>query len=90
VDESLLKPRETIDPYLFEISHIIRKYIQKHMGMESFEKEFRWAEKLSRKVDDFIGQIDNEDCEYAADLVEKIRKSIEAREVKNEIQAKKT
>jgi hypothetical protein len=79
VSETLLKPRETIDPYLFEISHLIRKHIKQFIGTESFEKEFRWAEKLSRKVDDFIGQIDSEDCEYAIELVEKIRKSIEAR-----------
>lgn len=83
VDNSLLKPRETIEPYLFEMSYLIRKHRQQFIGTENFEKEFRWSEKLSKKVDDFIAQIDNEDCEYAIELLEKIRKSIKIRNETN-------
>lgn len=83
VDESLLVPRQTIDPYLFQIGHLIRGHIKSFVGTDDFEKELKWAEKVGRKVDEFISKIGHEDCEYAADLVEKVRKAIYKRTDEN-------
>lgn len=73
VDGKLLVPRETIEPYLFEISKLMREYIHQFTGKDNFEKELKWIERLGKKVDDFIEKIDYEDCEYAIDLVKKVK-----------------
>lgn len=79
VDESLLRPRETIDPYLFEIGQAMRSHIKQFVGSEMFDKELKWVEKIGKKVDEFIGEIGHEDVEYAAELVGKVKASIKKR-----------
>ena len=79
VDESLLVPRETIEPHLFEISDLLRTHIKQFVGQDGFDRELKWIDKVAHKVDEFIGKIDAEDIEYAKDLVEKVKRAIERR-----------
>lgn len=79
VDESLLGPRETIEPHIFEISHLIRGHIKQFVGKDNFDRELKWAEKVGKKADEFLKNIGHEDVEYASELVSKIKRSIEKR-----------
>lgn len=79
IENIAFEPRETIEPYLFEISSNIRLYIKSKLEKPDFEKEFRWAEKVAAKVDNLILQIDIDDCEYVKDLVKKVNLAINKR-----------
>lgn len=79
IDVSELETRETIESHLFEISQMIREHIKSFVGMDDFQKELRWVEKVGAKVDDFLTQISHEDCECAEELVKKVKASIKKR-----------
>jgi len=72
-------PMKTIEPYLFDISESMRKYIKQFAREEYFEKEFKWIERVGEKADEFISNIGYEDWEYAKELSEKIIRSINKR-----------
>jgi len=77
------EPVKNIEPFLFEISDVLRNYMRRFIGTESFDKELKWMEKVATKVDGFLTNIGYEDWEYAQELCEKVKKS-----VKNRIRSK--
>ena len=78
-------PQKTIEPYLLEIGNSIRGYIKKFIRTSSFEKEFKWTQKVGEKVDEFLSNIGHEDWEYAKNLADKVKKSISKRNKNGEL-----
>lgn len=74
-------PSKTIELYIIDTSNAIREHIKRFIGLDSFEKEFRWAEKISKRLDEYLGRIGYEDWEDAMKLrdiiLRKIRKRLE-------------
>jgi len=70
---------KTIEPYLFDISAVMRNHITRFAGSKNFKKELKWIEKVGAKVDEFLSNVGHEDWEYAKDLSEKVMKSINNR-----------
>lgn len=73
---SILEPIKTIEPFLFEISKVLRNYTKLFIDTPEFDIEFKWIEKVSAKVDEFLSNIGYEDWEYAEELCEKVKNSI--------------
>ena len=73
------EPIKTIIPYLFEISFALRNYIKLFINTGSFDKEFKWMEKVAKKTDEFLSNIGHEDWEYAEELADKIKQIIKNR-----------
>jgi hypothetical protein len=72
-------PNKTIDPFLFEISIILRNHIHSYKGKQEFDKELKWIEKVSAKVDELVNNIGYEDWEYVRDMRDSVKKSIDKR-----------
>lgn len=70
---------KTIEPFLFEMSAIIRNYIKMFVGTEDFDDELIWVEKIAAKIDSFLLKIGHEDWEYASELCDKVHKKIKDR-----------
>jgi hypothetical protein len=70
---------KTIEPFLFKISTAMRNYIKMFVGTENLNKELKWMERLSKKVDEFLSTIGYEDWEYAKEICEKTQKAIKNR-----------
>ena len=76
-------PNKTVDPYILQISELLRNYIRRFIDSDNFHKELRWMERVGAKADLFLANIGYEDWEYAKELCEKIEKA-----VKNRLRAK--
>jgi hypothetical protein len=73
---------KTIEPYIFNISFLLRDYINHFSNSSLFEKEMKWIDKVSEKVDEYLSNIGYEDWEYAKELLDKIKKVIDNRKLK--------
>ncbi|MFA5048424.1 MAG: CHC2 zinc finger domain-containing protein [Patescibacteria group bacterium] len=74
-----MEPIKSIEPFLFEISSLLRNYIKLFINTPKFEEEFKWMEKVSKRVDEFLLTIGHEDWEYVKDLCESVQRSIKTR-----------
>lgn len=72
-------PIKTIDPFILEMSALIRNYIMKYIDTDDFEKELRWIEKICRKLDIYLDRIGYEDWEDAQKLCKSLSKKIKDR-----------
>lgn len=79
IDSLSVEPTKNIDPFLFEISAILRNYMRRFMGTTNFDREFKWMEKVGTKVDEFFTNIGYEDWEYAQEICETVKKSVKNR-----------
>lgn len=79
-----LEPIKTIDPILVEIGTVLRSYVKRFIGSESFEREFEWAEKVGAKVDEFLLDVGFEDWEYVQDICDKVKLTVKGRIRKKE------
>jgi len=70
---------KTIEPYILEMSTIIRKHIIDFVGTERFEKELKWIEKVGGQLDKYLNQIGHEDWEDAIKLRDKLFRKIKSR-----------
>lgn len=73
------EPIRTIEPFIFDISSLLRNYIKLFINTPKFEEEFRWMEKVGERVDEFLSTIGHEDWEYAKDIYDSVQKSIKNR-----------
>jgi hypothetical protein len=73
------EPTKNIEPFLFEISDVLRNYMRRFMGTKNFDKELRWMERVGAKVDEFLTNIGYEDWEYAQELCDQVKKSVKDR-----------
>jgi len=78
------EPIKTIDPLLVEIGAVLRSYVKRFIGSESFEREFEWAEKVGAKVDEFLLDVGFEDWEYVKDICDKVKSTVKSRIRKKE------
>lgn len=74
-----IEPVKSIEPFLFEISSILRNYIKLFINTPKFNEEFRWMEKVAERVDEFLSNIGHEDWEYAKDIYENVQRSVKNR-----------
>jgi hypothetical protein len=72
-------PLKTIEPYILETSTIIREYIKKFVGLENFEKELKWVERIGKQLDIYLNRIGYEDWEDAVKIRDKLSKKIKSR-----------
>jgi len=72
-------PTKISEPYIIEMSDIIRRYIKKFIKSDNFEKELRWVEKICKKLDNYLDNITNEDWEDAIKLRDNLSKIIKSR-----------
>lgn len=73
------EPSKNIEPFLFEISDVLRNHMRKFINTENFDKELKWMEKVGAKVDEFLTNIGYEDWEYAQEICEKVKNSVKNR-----------
>jgi len=78
ISYDIIEPQKNIDPFLVDIGVSLRNYLKSFSG-EDFTKEFKWVEKVSKRVDEYMSNIGYEDWEYAKDLCDKVKKSIKNR-----------
>jgi len=72
-------PSKTIEPFILEMSSIIRNYIKAFVKTDEFEKELKWIEKVGRQLDTYLEQIGHEDWEDAQKLRDKLSRKIKSR-----------
>lgn len=72
-------PLKTIEPFILEMSGIIRKHIKSFVNTQEFERELKWIEKVGRQLDKYLGRIGHEDWEDAQKLRDKLYKKIKSR-----------
>lgn len=77
--EYVFDSSKNIEPYILEMSTIIRSYIKEFVGTDDFEKELKWIEKVGRQLDRYLNQIGHEDWEDAIKIRDKLSKKIKSR-----------
>jgi len=70
---------KNINSYLQDISEMMRDYISNFIGKDDFKREFIWFERVLMKVDEFMEGIDYTDWEFAEDIFNKVKKSVDRR-----------
>ena len=74
-----MEPIKTIDPLLVEIGSVLRSYIKRFVDSESFEREFKWAERVGAKVDEFLINVGFEDWDYVKDICDRVKSTVKGR-----------
>ena len=74
-----IDPEKTIDPWIQRSNMELYNYIKNFVGTPEFEKEFLWFEKVGAKIDELLEHTGHKDWEYAKELYEKLKSSIEKR-----------
>lgn len=69
---------KTIEPYLFDISDIIRNHILKYIGTNGFEERLKKIEGFAEKLDKAIAKLDFGDWEEAEKLYIKVKAKLRA------------
>ena len=72
-------PRKTIEPYLYDISFLLRQYIRTYVDHESFDSILFKFEKFAAKIDRAISKLEYGDWEKAEVLYNKVKLKIEAK-----------
>jgi hypothetical protein len=70
---------KNIEPFILEMSNIIRSHIKFFINTDRFKKELIWVEKISKQLDTYLNQIGYEDWEDAQKLRDKLYKKIKGR-----------
>lgn len=66
--------KKTIEPYLFEISDMLRSYIEKYSDSPNLNKKLEKMEKFAEKIDKAISKLEFGDWEKAEEILNKVKK----------------
>lgn len=65
--------KKTIEPYLFEISDMLRDYISKYVDKPNFESKLKKMENFSLKIDRAVSKLEYGDWERAEEILNKVK-----------------
>ena len=73
MDVNTFDPKKTIEPYLFEISDMLRDYIRRYIDNSNFDDKLLKMEKFSLKIDNAIAKLEYCDWERAEEILNKVK-----------------
>lgn len=74
IESSMFDAKKTIEPYLFEISDLLRSYISKYSSSPLQEEKLSNMEKFAEKIDKAVSKLEYGDWEKAEEILNKVKK----------------
>jgi len=75
-DVTNFDPRKTIEPYLFDISEMLRGYIVKYLDSPNLDKKLIKMEKFGERIDKAISKLEYGDWERAEEICNKVKEKM--------------